>query len=176
MELSIWVEGPGALAGAGAGATRGAIWGGISGLMRAAVVTDAKDAAIGGAKAGAVGGALGGAGRAYGAVRGLASAPSAAGRLPWTSWGNAQKVTVAGREYAQIGGRLYTQHAVERMMPSGLSGYVRSIAPAFVEDAIQTGTATTRVVDGVTRTIYTSGTVQVVTEQGGKIIVTVITH
>jgi hypothetical protein len=80
---------------------------------------------------------------------------------------------VNGTECAQIGGRLYTQHAVERMMPSGLSGYGRSVAPAYVEAAIQTGTTTTQVVNGVTRTIYTSGTLRIVTEDGGRIIVTV---
>src|SRR5512146_409590 len=43
-----------------------------------------------------------------------------AGRLFWGSWKDYPKVTVAGREYAEIGGRLYTQHAIERMLPSGL--------------------------------------------------------
>ena len=51
-----------------------------------------------------------------------------------------------GREYAEIGSRLYTEHAVERMLPSGMGG--RSIAPAFVEEAIATGSTTTRVVGG----------------------------
>lgn len=103
--------------------------------------------------------------------------------LPWTSWQNATKVTVGGREYAQIGGRLYTQHAVERMLPrslgtpAGATGPGRSIAPAFVEDVIQNGTQTAgQIVDGVQRTIHTSGTVQVITEDGGRIVITVITH
>jgi hypothetical protein len=108
----------------------------------------------------------------YNVGAGASEAPTTS-RLPWTSWQNATKVTVGGREYAQIGGRLYTQHAVERMMPSGLSGYGRSIAPAYVEEAIRTGTTTTQVVDGVTRTIHSSGTLRVVTEDGGRIIVTV---
>jgi hypothetical protein len=94
-------------------------------------------------------------------------------QLPWSDWESYPKITEGGREYAQIGDRLYTQHAVERMQPSGLSGSGRSIAPAFVEQAIRTGTPTTQVVDGVTRTVYTSGSVQVVTEQGGRIVVTV---
>jgi hypothetical protein len=92
-------------------------------------------------------------------------------RLFWGFWSDYPKVTVAGREYAEIGGRLYTEHAVGRMLPRSMGG--RSIAPAFVEDAIATGTTSTHVVDGVTRTVYTSGTVQVVTEQGGRIVVTV---
>jgi urease alpha subunit len=49
----------------------------------------------------------------------------------------------------------------------------KRIAPAFVEEAIATGTTSTQVVGGVTRTAHTSGTVQVVTEQGGRIVVTV---
>ena len=99
--------------------------------------------------------------------------------LLWTSWRNYPKVTEAGREYAQIGERLWTRHAVDRMQPSGLGapagqiGAGRSIAPNFVEDVIRTGDTSQVVVDGVTRTIHTSGTVQVVTEQGGRIVVTV---
>src|SRR5262245_57404672 len=93
------------------------------------------------------------------------------GRLFWGFWKDYPKVSRAGREYAESGGRLYTEHAVGRMLPSGMGG--RSIAPAFVEEAIATGTTSTQVVGGVTRTVYTSGTVQVVTEQGGRIVVTV---
>jgi len=109
---------------------------------------------------------------------------AAAGKLPWNSYAEYPKVSVGGREYAQIGDRLYTQHAVNRMMPSGLGssgapggafGPGRSISPNFVEDVIQTGAQTTEVVDGVTRTIFTSGTVTVVTEDGGRLIVTVMT-
>jgi hypothetical protein len=44
----------------------------------------------------------------------------------------------------------------------------------FVEEAIATGTTSTQVVEGVTRTIYSSGSLQVVTEEGGRIIITVI--
>jgi hypothetical protein len=98
-------------------------------------------------------------------------------RLPWTSGENATKVTVGGREYAEIGGRLYVQHAVERMMPHGVSTYGRSIAPAYVEEAIKTGTTSTHVVDGVLRTVHSSGTLHIVTEDDGRIVVTVInTH
>jgi hypothetical protein len=102
------------------------------------------------------------------------------GRLFWGFWRDYPKVVEAGREYAQIGERLYTQHAIERMLPSGLGapagavGAGRSVAPAFVEAAIETGTTSTQVVGGVTRTIYTSGSLQVVTEQGGRIVITVI--
>jgi hypothetical protein len=112
-------------------------------------------------------------------------------RLLWGSWKDYQKVTIEGREYAQIGDRLYTEHAVNRMQPSGSrysggsgepgSGQVysgrdagRSISPNLVDDVIRNGTQTTVTMpNGVTRTVHTSGTVQVVTEQNGKLVVTI---
>ena len=51
--------------------------------------------------------------------------PNTAGgeRLLWGSWNDYPKVTRTGpngpQEYAQIGDRLYSQHAVARMQPSG---------------------------------------------------------
>jgi hypothetical protein len=108
-----------------------------------------------------------------------ASAESTGGSHVWTSWRNYPGVTEAGTQYAQIGERLWTQHAVDRMQPGGLGapagqiGAGRSIAPNFVQDVIRTGDTTQAIVNGVTRTIHTSGTVQVVTEQGGRIVVTV---
>lgn len=105
--------------------------------------------------------------------------PGEAGNLPWTSWSEYPKVMYEGREYAQIGDRIYTHHAVDRMQPSGLGapagsvGSGRSIAPNFIEDVIRNGDAQTVDVNGVHRTVYTSGTVEVVTEEEGRIIVTV---
>jgi hypothetical protein len=99
------------------------------------------------------------------------------GKQLWSSWDNYAKVTRGGREYAQVGDRLYTRHAVNRMQPSGLGapagelGAGRSISPNFIEDVISTGSARKVTVDGVERTIHTSGSVQVVTE--GDIVVTV---
>ena len=89
---------------------------------------------------------------------------------------------VNGREYAQVGNRLCSRHAVDRRQPRGLGAPAgatsagRSISPNFVEDVIRTGSTRDVIVDGVTRTIYSSGSVQVVTEQGGRIVVTVLTH
>lgn len=37
------------------------------------------------------------------------------GRLLWTSWSNYPKVVFDGQEYARIGSRLYSRHAVDRM-------------------------------------------------------------
>jgi hypothetical protein len=97
---------------------------------------------------------------------------AAAGKLPWGFFSDYPKVVQNGTEYAQIGERLFTEHAVERMLPVGMGG--RGIAPGIVEDAIATGAQSTQVVNGVTRTIFTSGNVQVVTEQGGSLVVTVM--
>lgn len=86
-----------------------------------------------------------------------------------------KKLLLEEGEYAKIGERLYTRHAVDRMIPSGFGSGGRSVSPNLVEAAIQSGTATNSVVNGVLRTTYTSGTVSVVTEQSSKIVVTVIT-
>jgi len=40
-------------------------------------------------------------------------------KLWWGFWKDYAKVKLNGREYAQIGTRLYTEHAVERFLPSG---------------------------------------------------------
>jgi len=89
----------------------------------------------------------------------------------WMKWEDYEKIVIRGREYAKVGSRLYTRHAVERTYPSNLGG--RSIAPGFIEHTIETGTTLKVVVNSVERTIHTSGTVQVVTEQDGHIVITV---
>ena len=100
--------------------------------------------------------------------------------LEWNSWQNYQKMTVAGKQYAQIGDRLYSQHAVDRMQPSGLGapagtvGAGRNISPSIVEHTIQNGIKTTSTVNGVERTVHWSGDVGVVTESNGKIVVTIL--
>jgi RHS repeat-associated protein len=112
------------------------------------------------------------------------SATEAAGtRIPWNSYADYPKVTINGREYANVGGRPYTQHAVDRLQPSGLgapagaSGPGRSIAPGYVDDVL-TGSQTVRkpVVgpNGEARVSHVSGSVEVITE--GDIVITVITR
>jgi RHS repeat-associated protein len=110
------------------------------------------------------------------ALGALFAKPAAQGTSKlWGFWSDYEKVAVGGGEYAKIGERLYTRHAVDRMIPSGFGSGGRSVSPNLVEAAIQSGTATNSVVNGVLRTTYTSGTVSVVTEQSSKIVVTVIT-
>ncbi|NYG58762.1 uncharacterized protein (DUF2384 family) [Nocardioides daedukensis] len=102
-------------------------------------------------------------------------------KIPWTSWQNYPKATQGGREYAQVGDRLYTRHAVDRMQPSGLGapagapGPGRSISPNYIEDVL-TGSRGVPVKgpNGEPRLSFTSGTVQVITEN--NIVITVITR
>ena len=71
-------------------------------------------------------------------------------KILWDSWENYEKVYSKGQEYAKVGNRLYSRHAVNRLQPSGnrfgpnmyqrLNGgdYGRSVAPQFVEDILET--------------------------------------
>lgn len=114
------------------------------------------------------------------------------GKLLWTSWDKYPKVEYKGGQYAPIGDRLYARHAVERMQPSGLgypagaslkslgptggAGKGRSIAPAYVEEVIKTGKREEVIYEGVPRTLFTAGTTTVVTEENGRIVVSIITR
>jgi hypothetical protein len=101
-------------------------------------------------------------------------------RLFWGFWDDYAKVVYKGKEYAKVGNRYFTRHAVDRMAPSALGKAAggeagRSIAPAFIEDAIANGSKTFQYQDGVVRTVHKLGTLEVVTEDAGKIVVTAIT-
>ena len=88
--------------------------------------------------------------------------------------------TIDGKQYALIGNRLYSKHAVDRMQPSwlgfpaGTVGNSRYISPNIVEHIIQNRTKTSSMVNGVKRTVYWSGDVGVVTERNSKIVVTIL--
>ena len=110
------------------------------------------------------------------------NAPRTGGKIPWGFWDDYAKGTVDGRTYAKVGDRLYTRHAVDRMTPSGYGtaagarngdGLGRSISPNFIEDVITTGQRTDVVADGVTRSIFRSGSVEVVTEGAGQTVISV---
>jgi len=117
--------------------------------------------------------------------------------LYWGKWDDYEHVTVNGNEYAKIGDRLYTEHAVQRLQPSGMryssttdakvgasrildagrGEYGRSISPNYVEEVINTGIqGAPQTIDGKVRVPYTSGSVTVITENNGKVVVTVITQ
>ena len=101
-------------------------------------------------------------------------------KLFWSSWSDYPKVTLNGKEYAKIGERLYTKHAVDRMLPktlgipAGTDQAGRGCAPGFVEEVIKIGEQQTIVENDVSRTIYSSGNIKVVTEQNGSVVVTVL--
>ncbi|MCX7572396.1 polymorphic toxin-type HINT domain-containing protein [Tumebacillus sp. DT12] len=110
----------------------------------------------------------------------------------WGSWDDYAKVEVNSQQYAQVGDRLYSRHAVDRMQPSGMrySGnavggkvgasrivsvgqidYGRGVAPRYVEEVIS---STKPVVQGNGNLSYTSGSLQVITNAQGSV-VTIIT-
>ncbi|WP_425412422.1 RHS repeat-associated core domain-containing protein [Micromonospora mirobrigensis] len=117
----------------------------------------------------------------------------------WTSWNNYPKmVGPNGQEYALIGGRLYSRHAVDRMQPSwlrfsgkpgpdegGLTGgmpqlrqtggsydYGRGVSPTWVEYVIRNSPGTPQ---GNGNLSHVLGTLQVIVTPEGRV-VTVITH
>jgi len=102
----------------------------------------------------------------------------------WGFWDDYPKVTVNGTEYADVGGRLYTQHAVERMTPSGFGtaarpGEVagRSISPRYVDEVLTSDLSVVKPVTGPLgqpRLSFVNGSVDVITEN--DIVVTIITR
>lgn len=110
-------------------------------------------------------------------------------KLWWGYWKDYPKVRIGKNEYAKIGNRLYTRHAVDYLQPSGRrtianiptaylegGGYLsegRSVPPKYVEETIVRGLRRRQEVRGVARTVHTLGDLEVVTEDNGKIVVTV---
>ena len=110
--------------------------------------------------------------------------------LWWGFWKDYPKVVLNGREYAKIGERLYTEHAVTRFLPSGRrtpaglpaadnegGGYAfdpkaRSISPDNVEHVICFGIKSFVVEKGEARTIHAAGDLTVVTTRDNLIVIT----
>ena len=101
----------------------------------------------------------------------------------WGNWNDYFKVdtTGYGKEYALINGRLYSKHAVDRMQPSGNrygsqvyqagGDYGRGVSPQYVETVIN---STKPVLQENGNLSYTSGSLQIITNQQGAV-VTVMT-
>jgi filamentous hemagglutinin len=91
-------------------------------------------------------------------------------------------VTIGSQEYARVGNRLYTHHAVERTYPSSLGTAVggvkgRSVAPGYIQEVLSSpGTTRIPVTGplGEARVSHVSGSLEVITE--GDIVITVMTH
>jgi len=102
------------------------------------------------------------------------------GKYLWGFWDDFAKVVYKGKTYAKVGGKLYSRHAIDRMVPSALGKAAggsagRSVSTNIVEEVIKNGNRTTRLVDGIVRTEHVLGDVHVITEEAGKVVVTVIT-
>ena len=112
--------------------------------------------------------------------QGVGSGAKGGDKFLWSSWKDYPKVSDGGKIYAQVGDRLYTEHAVNRMQPSGLGAPAgekvpgRNVSPNLVDDVIRSGQPVHTVVDGIPRTVYWSGNVGVVTENSGKLVVTIL--
>ena len=103
------------------------------------------------------------------------------GGVRWGMWTYLPRTTVNGTEYANIGERLYTRHAIDRMTPMGYGTAVggsagRGIPTMVVEYTLQKGTKIAEEVlpNGVVRETWKMDTIEVVTEQAKKLVVTVM--
>jgi len=110
--------------------------------------------------------------------------------LWWGFWKDYPKIILNNKEYAEIGGRLYTEHAVTRFLPSGRrtvaglplaqkegGGYAfdpkaRSISPNNIEHVIRFGSKEFVFERGEARTVHTAGDLTVVTTRDNRIVVT----
>jgi hypothetical protein len=115
--------------------------------------------------------------------------------LWWGFWRDYPKVVVDGKEYAEIGERLYTEHAVTRFLPSGrrtIAGFpmankegggyafdpkARSISPNNIEHVIKVGSKKWVIENCEAWTIHTAGDLTVVTTRDERIVITCLyTH
>lgn len=101
-------------------------------------------------------------------------------KLKWTSWNGYEKIILNNKQYAKIGNRLYTRHAVDRMQPASLGspagtvGAGRNISPNIVEMVIKDGSKAETIVDGVNRNIYKLGDIRVITENNDNLIISIV--
>ena len=90
----------------------------------------------------------------------------------WGYWKDYPKQYRNGQEYANIDGRLYSEHACEHLVPSYLReagaqarGY--GIPPSYVEDVIRRGTSYS---ESGGKTRYEYGTLKVVVNDFGAVV------
>ena len=108
-------------------------------------------------------------------------------KILWGSWDDYGKTIVDGNEYAQVGNRLFSRHATDRMQPSGNRywtggqgggmpqfrqtgggyDYGRGVAPQFVEDAISTSRGVLQPNGNIS---HTSGSLQIILNQQGNVV------
>lgn len=90
----------------------------------------------------------------------------------WQYWNEYPKERRNGQDFAVIDGRLYSEHACERLVPSSMRGAGslvsgRGVPPSYVEEAIRYGSSE-RQSNGTT--IYTNGTLKVVVNDFGAVV------
>lgn len=90
----------------------------------------------------------------------------------WQYWNEYPKEYRNGQEFAVIDGRLYSQHACERLVPSSMrqAGALvggRGVPPSYVEEAIKYGSAMNQG-DGTIK--YTNGSLKVVVNDFGAVV------
>lgn len=90
----------------------------------------------------------------------------------WQYWNEYPKEHRNGQDYAVIDGRLYSQHACERLAPSylmqaGARSQGRGVPPSYVEEVIRNGSSS-RQSNGTI--LYTSGTLKVVVNDFGAVV------
>ncbi|WP_163511245.1 RHS repeat-associated core domain-containing protein [Fodinicola acaciae] len=122
--------------------------------------------------------------RAAGAAEeaGAAESGMSGSRVPWQFRSDYPEVIIDGRSYAEINGRLYTRHALDRMTPSGYGtaaggDYGRSIPPSYVEEVLDSPFTARNGIKGPhgeDRISNVNGSLTVITEHG--IVITVITR
>ena len=101
-------------------------------------------------------------------------------KVLWGSWQDYPKISEGSKTYAQVGERLYTEHAVNRMQPSGMGSPAgekvpgRNVSPTFIDGIIRSAQAINTTTNGVPRAVYWGGNVGVVTERSGKLVITIL--
>lgn len=90
----------------------------------------------------------------------------------WGYWGDYPKTYRGGQDYAIIDGRLYSQHACERMVPSSLMEAGarvpgRGVPPTYVEEAIRYGSPRDQ---GDGTTLYTYGSLKISVNDFGAVV------
>ena len=102
-------------------------------------------------------------------------------KVRWGMWSDLPKLIENGQEYAQIGNRKYTRHAIDRMTPvnfgvaaNGFQG--RGVTTMVVESTINLGELvnTQQLPNGILREVWKMGSVEVITENSKSIVVTVM--
>ncbi|MFW7381047.1 MAG: pre-toxin TG domain-containing protein [Oligoflexus sp.] len=128
-----------------------------------------------------VAGSAGDAARATDRAREIIDTAGDVANVKWGTWSDLPKVSSNGTDYAKIGDRRYTRHAVDRMTPTGYGTAAggtagRGVPTMVVEATLKNGQKVNSQVmsNGVVRETWRMDTVQVVTENNRELVITVM--